>query len=219
MNVSMQDGFNLGWKLASVLSGRSSPHILHTYSAERHAVAAELIEFDREFAAMFSAAPKHAGDVGEQGIDPVEFQRYFVKQGRFTAGTATRYAASVISAQPEHQDLARGFVVGMRFHSAPVVRLADAKPVQLGHVLKADGRWRLFLFADAGDPSGLSSKLGAACAFLAGSSEGPVKRYTPCHSDIDSLFDIRAVLQQGHRTVAIDYAYGPAAEKGPVWTC
>lgn len=204
MNVSMQDGFNLGWKLASVLSGRSSPHILHTYSAERHAIAAELIEFDREFAAMFSAAPKRAGDVGEQGIDPAEFQRYFVKQGRFTAGTATRYAASVISARPEHQDLARGFVVGMRFHSAPVIRLADAKPVQLGHVLKADGRWRVFLFADAGDPFGSSSKLGAACTFLAGSPEGPIRRYMPSDADIDSLLDVRAVLQQGHRTLAID---------------
>ena len=204
MNVSMQDGFNLGWKLASVLAGRSSPHILHTYSAERHAIAAELIEFDREFAAMFSAAPKRAGDVGEQGIDPAEFQQYFVKQGRFTAGTATRYAASVISAQPRHQDLAQGFVVGMRFHSAPVVRLADAKPVQLGHVLKADGRWRIFLFADAADPASPSSKLAAACAFLAGSPEGPVRRCTPCGADIDSLLDIRAVLQQGHRTLAID---------------
>ena len=36
MNVSMQDAFNLGWKLASVLQGRCPPHILHTYSAERH---------------------------------------------------------------------------------------------------------------------------------------------------------------------------------------
>ena len=33
MNVSMQDGFNLGWKLAAVLGGRSVPDILRTYSA------------------------------------------------------------------------------------------------------------------------------------------------------------------------------------------
>jgi 2-polyprenyl-6-methoxyphenol hydroxylase-like FAD-dependent oxidoreductase len=39
MNVSMQDSFNLGWKLASVLQGRCSPQFLHTYSAERQAVA------------------------------------------------------------------------------------------------------------------------------------------------------------------------------------
>jgi len=38
MNVSMQDTFNLGWKLASVLDGRAGPELLRTYSAERHAV-------------------------------------------------------------------------------------------------------------------------------------------------------------------------------------
>ena len=41
----------------------------------------------------------------------------------------------------------------MRFHSAPVVRLSDAKPMHLGHTVKADGRWRLFAFADASDPA------------------------------------------------------------------
>jgi phenol 2-monooxygenase len=34
----------------------------------------------------------------------------------------------------------------MRFHSAPVIRLADAKPVQLGHVARADGAWRIYMF-------------------------------------------------------------------------
>ena len=176
MNVSMQDGFNLGWKLAAVLRGQSAPHILSTYSAERHAVAAELIDFDRAFAAMFSAAPRRAGS---EGVDPAEFQRYFVKQGRFTAGTATRYAPSVVSAEPEHQALATGFVVGMRFHSAPVIRLADARPMQLGHVVRADGRWRLFLFAGADDASGGSTPLQATCSFLAGSQDSLVQRYTP----------------------------------------
>ena len=31
MNVSMQDSFNLGWKLASVLRGRCAPEFLHNY--------------------------------------------------------------------------------------------------------------------------------------------------------------------------------------------
>ena len=69
MNVSMQDTFNLGWKLAAVLRGTSSPALLHTYSAERQAIAKELIDFDREFARMFSAPPKEAGVEGE-GVDP-----------------------------------------------------------------------------------------------------------------------------------------------------
>src|SRR6516225_6146455 len=58
MNVSMQDGFNLGWKLATVLRGLAAPELLRTYSDERRAVAQELIDFDRELAAMFSAPPK-----------------------------------------------------------------------------------------------------------------------------------------------------------------
>ncbi len=137
MNVSMQDGFNLGWKLASVIQRRSSPKILHTYSAERHSVAKELIDFDRKWARMFSAPPKDPSDARSQGVDPAEFQKYFVKQGRFTAGTETHYAPSIISAAPTHQHLATGFTIGMRFHSAPVIRLADARPVHLGHTVKA----------------------------------------------------------------------------------
>src|SRR5579875_665738 len=53
MNVSMADAWNLGWKLAAVLSGTARPELLRTYSAERQAVARELIDFDREFSALF----------------------------------------------------------------------------------------------------------------------------------------------------------------------
>ena len=199
MNVSMQDGFNLGWKLAAVLEGRSDPAILHSYSAERQAVAAELIEFDREFATMFSATPKRAGVDG--GIDPAEFQRYFVQQGRFTAGVATRYAPSLISAEPRHQALAQGFPIGMRLHSAPVIRMADAKPVQLGHVGGADGRWRILLFTGARDTMG---SLHALCSFLTAPGSGPCLRFTPPQADIDSVIDVRAILQDRHQHVRFE---------------
>src|ERR1700747_2293095 len=51
MDVSMQDAFNLGWKLVAVLRNRCVPSLLHTYSAERRAIAEELIDFDRKWAA------------------------------------------------------------------------------------------------------------------------------------------------------------------------
>ena len=200
MNVSMRDAFNLGWKLAAVLRGRSSPALLHTYSAERHAVARELIDFDREFARMFSARPKaSAGDT--EGVDPGEFQRYFVQQARFTAGTETHYVPSLITADDTHQHLAAGFPVGRRFHSAPVIRLADAKPVHLGHTVTADGRWRLIAFADATDPTAADSPLRALCTFLADDPASPVVRFTPDRADVDSVIDVRAVVQQHHRQV------------------
>jgi 2-polyprenyl-6-methoxyphenol hydroxylase-like FAD-dependent oxidoreductase len=204
MNVSMADSFNLGWKLAAVIQGRCSPRILHSYSAERRAVAMELIDFDRQIARMFSAPPKSSADADGEGIDPAEFQKYFVKQGRFAAGTETRYHPSIISAEPTYQHLAEGLVIGMRLHSAPVIRLADARPVHLGHVAKADGRWRLFAFAGAEDPAGPSSGIGALCDFLGNAPESPIRRHTPSESDIDALIDVRAVFQQGHRELRVE---------------
>jgi phenol 2-monooxygenase len=203
MNVSMADAWNLGWKLGAVLRGTARPELLHTYSEERQAVAEELIEFDREFARMFSAPPKESGEAEGSGVDPAEFQRYFAAQGRFTAGVATRYAPSPITAATEHQHLAEGFPVGMRFHSAPVVRLADARPIHLGHVARADGAWRLYVFADRTDPTSPDSRARTLWEFLA-SDASPITRSTPVGADPDSVIDVRAVFQQGHRDLSVD---------------
>jgi phenol 2-monooxygenase len=199
MNVSMQDSFNLGWKLASVLRKRCTPRLLHTYSAERQAIANELIDFDREWAQMLSASAKSAAE-----LNPFEVQTYFVRQGRYTAGTATCYRPSIITGEPAYQDLAKGFVIGTRLHSAPVIRLADAKPVHLGHTIKADGRWRLFAFAGREDPAAANSGIRALCEFLAEAAESSVSKYTPTGEDIDSVIDVRAVFQQGHRELAVE---------------
>ena len=203
MNVSMADAWNLGWKLGAVLRGAARPELLHTYSEERQAVAKELIDFDREFSERFRSRPKGSEDAEREGVDPEEFQRYFVAQGRFTAGVATRYAPSMITAEATFQHLAQGFPVGMRFHSAPVVRLADAKPVHLGHVARADGAWRVYIFADRNDPLGADSRTRDLCEFLE-LDASPIKRFTPAGAALDSVIDVRAIFQQGHRDLAVD---------------
>ena len=195
MNVSMQDGFNLGWKLVSVLRQRCSPRLLQTYSAERQAIARELIDFDREWAALLASS---------KGFDPVETQSYFVRHGRYTAGTAARYRPSILAGEATHQHLAAGFAIGMRFHSAPVIRLADARPVQLGHTVKADGRWRIFAFAGAEDPAAPNSGIRALCDFLVTAPDSPVRTYTAANEDIDAVIDVRAVFQQDHRDLAVE---------------
>ena len=201
MNVSMQDAFNLGWKLAAVLQGRCAPEFLATYNDERQAVAKELIQFDREWATMLSAPLKSPQN--PEGVEPAEVQAYFVRSGRYTAGTATRYEPSMLTGSAVHQALATGFPVGERFHSAPVVRLADAKPVQLGHVVQADGRWRLFAFAGAEDPRGETSDVARLCRFLADSPASPMVRYTPAGADVDATIDLRAIFQQPHRDLEL----------------
>jgi 2-polyprenyl-6-methoxyphenol hydroxylase-like FAD-dependent oxidoreductase len=201
MNFSMQDTFNLGWKLAAVLRGQAIPELLHTYSEERQVVAQDLIDFDREWAKMFSDRPKDSAS-GE-GVDPKAFQQYFVKKGRFTAGTETHYRPSMIRGADTWQNLAQGFVIGMRFHSAPVIRHADAKPVHLGHVARADGRWRLYAFAGANDlGSDAFSAIQNLCDFLTTASESPLKQYTSKYADIDEVFDCRVIFQQSHCDVA-----------------
>ena len=202
MNVSMNDTWNLGWKMGAVLRGTAKPELLHSYSEERQKIAKQLIDFDREFAKMFSAHPTELGGAGEKGIDPEEFRQYFITQGRFTAGVATKYGPSIITAEAMFQHLAEGFPVGMRFHSAPVVRLADAKPVHLGHVARADGAWRVYIFADRSDPTSRHSHFGELCEFL-GSEASPIKRFTPAGADPDAVIDVRAIFQQGHRDLAV----------------
>jgi phenol 2-monooxygenase len=199
MNVSMQDAFNLGWKLAAVLDGRAAPALLHTYSAERHAVAQQLIDFDKEWSKIMASQPRDPARPELGGVDPAELQAYFVMSGRYTAGVATRYAPdTVLTAPPVHQALARGYAVGMRFHSAPVVRLADAKPMHLGHAARADGAWRLYALADA-----TAERLHGLVAFLADSPRSPLRRHTPPGQDIDSVIDLRAVYQQPHRELDV----------------
>ena len=198
MNVSMQDAFNIGWKLAAVLQGRSPASLLHTYSAERQAVAKELIDFDREWAALLvSSVSDRANE------DPAAVQKYFVQHGRYTAGTATHYKPALLTAAGTHQGLATGLQIGKRFHSAPVVRIGDGKQLQLGTSFLADGRWRLIAFAGEGDTGAPGSPIAKLCEFLSESPHSPIKRFTAAGADVDSVIDVRAVFQQSHHTVAV----------------
>jgi phenol 2-monooxygenase (NADPH) len=200
MNVSMQDTFNLGWKLISVLEGRAKPELLRTYSLERHAIAQGLIDFDKEWSKIMASPPKDPNRPELGGFDPAELQAYFVKSGRYTAGVSTHYpTATVLTAAAAHQALAKGFTIGMRFHSARVVCLADAKPVQLGHAARADGAWRIYVFGDAS-----GQRLRKLADFLAASEKSPIRRFTPKGADIDSVIDVRAVFQQGHRDLKVE---------------
>lgn len=193
MNVSMQDGFNLGWKLGSVLTGRSPESLLATYSAERQVIAQNLIDFDKEWSTLMAKKP-------EEFDSPEDLGDFYVRTAEFPAGFMTQYTASMITGDTTHQTLANGFPVGKRFKSAPVVRVADAVPTHLGHHAKADGRWRIYAFADA-DADGSALKTWAD--WLATDPASPLLVHTPEGTDSDSVFDVKVVYQQGHHGVNI----------------
>lgn len=193
MNVSMQDTFNLGWKLAHVLQGRTDPSLLRSYSAERWAEAKRLVDTDHEWARIMSAPP---GESELDGSGMPRFQKQFIENLEFTGGLAVKYAPSALTGPGTHQALATGLEIGRRFHSAPVVRVADAMRMQLGHVAEADGRWRIYAFAGKNDTSAPGSAIHRLADWLESDPASPVVRHTRAGEDIDAVIDLRAVFQQ-----------------------
>ena len=188
MNVSMQDGFNIGWKLGHVLDGRAPQELLETYSAERQIVAKNLIDFDKEWSTLMATK-------SEELADPDYLERFYEQTFEFPAGFMTQYAPSMIVGDASYQELAGGFPIGKRFKSAEVMRWCDTNPVQLGHHHRADGRWRIYVFAGPEKPAEASATRDLA-EWLATSPDSPVVRFTPADADLDSRFDVKVVYQQ-----------------------
>ncbi len=196
LNTSLPDTFNLGWKLAAVLQGKSHPKLLNTYSTERRKVAQQLINADKELSKLVATRPT-AGDQSEKAkIDTAEIEAFMKRQSGFVAGTSIEYFPSYICTGQENQHLATGFNIGQRFHSAEAIRLADGRSQHLGHLVKADGRWRIFIFCDEEDPRKTSSSTYKLIDFLANSDTSPVRKYTPSNADIDAVIDTYTVVQQ-----------------------
>jgi phenol 2-monooxygenase len=194
MNVSMQDGFNLGWKLGHVLTGLAPASLLETYSAERQPVAQQLIDFDREWSSLMARKP-------EDISDPQELATFYLGTAEFPSGFMTQYGPSEIVTDASHQALAGGFPLGKRFTSAEVTRVCDGNVIHLGHHARADGRWRIYAFADA-PSAGESSQLADWADWLS-SPESPLVRHTPVGADADAVFDVKAIYQQAFEQVDI----------------
>ncbi|QDP97068.1 3-hydroxybenzoate 4-monooxygenase [Microlunatus elymi] len=193
MNVSIQDGWNIAWKLAHVLDGRAAESLLDTYSAERQPIAQELIDFDRTWSSMMAAKPEELGD-------PTALEDFYVRTAEFPAGLMTQYRRSMITGNDRHQELAPGFPLGKRFRSPQVRRVCDGNLVHLGHHHRADGRWRIYVFADRPAPGQPSTATDFA-DWIIGSPDSPLVAYTPADGDVDAWFDVKVIYQQQHTDI------------------
>ncbi|RBR27018.1 uncharacterized protein FIESC28_00286 [Fusarium coffeatum] len=217
MNVSMQDSYNLGWKIALVVKGIAKPDILKTYQSERRRVAQDLIEFDHRFSRLFSGRP--AKDVmDEEGVSMEEFKDAFEKGNMFASGLSVNYGPSNIVAKAgdalaqadgvkvvsppgiflteeifgKKQALATGIPVGMRFNSFKVLNQACARPYHFQERLKADGRFRIVLFAgDVLDPA-QKSRVEAFCQAL-DDPNSFLHKVTPKGQKIDSVIEVLTI--------------------------
>ncbi|KAJ4253796.1 hypothetical protein NW762_010191 [Fusarium torreyae] len=193
MNVSLQDGFNIGWKMAHVLTGLAPATVLETYVLERHQTAQQLIEFDRSFSKLFSTEYRK-----QNGITAKDFRDKFVEAGRYTAGMATKYQPSILTTLTEHdRSIASELTVGMRFPSAPLVRLSDAKPIQLNKVLPADGRWHVLTFCSE---EHTTKELHQVASEL----DNLVMMFTPDGAPADKIMQHTLVIKANRKNIEIN---------------
>ena len=202
MNVSMQDTFNLGWKLVHVLQGRANASLLRSYTKERLTEAQRLVETDHKWSRVMSEPTTSAE---RDGTEEPRIIRQFKENLEFTGGTAVKYDTSYLFANSAHQALAKGEEIGRRFHSAPVVRVSDAKQMQLGHVAEADARWRIYAFASKADSSTPGSAIHQLADWLESNPKSPILKHTRLGEDIDAIIDLRAVFQQTFEQLAYEH--------------
>ncbi|CAG7990173.1 unnamed protein product [Penicillium salamii] len=145
MNMSLQDGFNLGWKVALAAAGTIKPETLKTYELERHPLAKMLIEFDRHWVNLFLDV-----EPGEKDTKAESMAAMSAKFENFAHGWNVYYPASnIVSKSPEHGDAAipQNFVPGERIHPFKLRNQADGCPQWTTRLLKSDGRFRILLLA------------------------------------------------------------------------
>lgn len=195
MNVSMQDGFNLAWKLGHVISGRANPQLLDTYSQERQVIAQNLIDFDKQWSTLMAKKP-------EEFESPSELEDFYVRTAEFPAGFMTEYPESLIIGGTDHQDLATGFPVGKRFKSSPAVRVCDANPLELGHLAEADGKWRIYVFADEQEAAANSATRRFA-DWLTTAPQSPLAA-TPAGASDDAFVDVKVIYQQPYDSIDLN---------------
>lgn len=219
MNVSMQDAYNLGWKLGAVITGCAKPAILQTYQAERRQVALDLLETDREVARLYAKKSMISIDNSNK-TDDLDFGPMRERMSEFLTGVGITYSESLLVATANGQaskaavngqapkvavnghqeprafraktELAPKIKLGARMPSYKVLNQAEARPVQLADMLPSDGKWRLLVFAGHVKDElqwKRVSDLGQALA----APDSLLHRYTSSDSPFDSVIEVLTI--------------------------
>ena len=196
MNVSMQDGFNLGWKLGHVLDGRAPESLLATYSAERQVVAQDLIDFDREWSTLMAKRPEEFADSDRA--------RGLLRAHRRVPGRIHDAVRAVDARRRRHAPGARRRVPDRQAlqRRRRSTRVCDGNPVHLGHHarrrrslaalrVRRRARPRRATSASPRSPTGWPPH------------PTPPSRHTPAGADVDAWFDVKVIYQQDHTDVDI----------------
>lgn len=155
----MQDTYNLGWKLASVIHGVAHPNLLRTYHQERLPVAKRLIDFDKRICRGMLEAENTFDD---------DHRKALLEENTSMSGLAVTYEPNMVIAQPilgqengcgksqpvmngdcqlpPQPDPVKAIKLGARIPSELVLSQSDSQPHQLQQIFASTGEWNLVVF-------------------------------------------------------------------------
>jgi phenol 2-monooxygenase len=192
MNMSMQDGFNIGWKVALVAKGIARASVLATYELERKRTAQMLIDLDRRLQPLFvkeqegDAAGSTASSNGNETLmDVIHLSIAFAN------GYVCHYGPSPL-VHKGGESIAANLIPGERFPPARIRNQADGRAWWTTRIFASDGRFRIVLLA--GDLRREDQKQRVATFSTHLASAGSVlRRYTPEGKKLDSLIEVITV--------------------------
>jgi len=127
-NTSVQDAYNLAWKLAAVLRGQASAALLETYSAERAPVAKQIVlranQSSREFGQFFDALGMTGATSEAEMMAQIEERKASTPRG------AAKRAELVKAMELKNYEFnAHGVEMGQFYSSTAIVSDGSARPV------------------------------------------------------------------------------------------
>lgn len=130
-NTSIQDSYNLAWKLAAVLKGYAGEALLDTYSVERAPVAKQIVtranQSSREFGGFFDALGVTTAANEAEMVAAIEERKLATR-----AGAAKRAALADAMALKNYEFNAHGVEMGQFYSSSAVVSDGSPKPATPG---------------------------------------------------------------------------------------
>ncbi|WP_085873928.1 MULTISPECIES: FAD-dependent oxidoreductase [unclassified Nocardioides] len=126
-NTSIQDSYNLAWKLAAVLKGQAGPSLLDTYSTERAPVAERIVKrankSGREFVDLFVALGVTEAETEEDMVRQIE-----ERKANTPEGAAKREALVAAMELKNYEFNAHGVELGQFYESAAIVPDGTRRP-------------------------------------------------------------------------------------------
>ncbi|MFI6537998.1 FAD-dependent monooxygenase [Nonomuraea sp. NPDC050547] len=200
MNTGMQDAYNLGWKLALVVTGRAEESLLDSYQAERLPVIKAVVEATSATTKVATGstliarrARRHALRLFGR-LNPVQ-QRLSNAFGEHLV----HYRDSDLVFERWHESPARAWSDLARTgpEAGELVRDAYVEnhegPVALRHILRPPGHHLILFAADTTDPTTLAAWQASAHEAMAG--HGEVHLITRGHLPPDPLDGVFADLR------------------------